>query len=190
MAKTQGKKKLIVIVAVIVAILLVVGAIYAKRQSQITNETSTTTTQAAVPETSVATETDDTDSKTETSDVPAVDPETLSSIPIESLGVTVYYSKGTPGFEYMINRTADKTQYADFTSADLVGTKCTDDKGLFVSIIKNPATESQTSISETVKVGEDTYGLSLTGSSCTDDTDLLTQYQTGFKNGFSSLSAL
>ena len=192
MAKTQGKKKLIVIIAVVVAILLVVGAIYAKRQSQVTNETITNTTaQTDAKDDASLTETDDdTASTAETPDVPAVDPETLSSIAIESLGVTVYYSKGTPGFEYMINRTADSTQYADFTSADLVAGKCTDDKGLFVSIIKNPASESQTSISQTVKVGDDTYGLSLTGSNCTDNAELLTQYQTGFKNGFSSLSAL
>lgn len=192
MAKTQGKKKLIVIIAVIVGLLLLVGAIYAKRQSQTVEvPTMNTSEQASTTEPADAakTETDD-DALADTSDANAVDPGTLSSVAVEPLGVNVFYTKGTPGFEYSIQRTADRTQYADFTSTDLISSKCTDDKGLFVSIIKNPTNESQTTISQTVKVGQDTYGLSLAGSGCTDNAELLTQYQTGFKNGFSSLSSL
>lgn len=189
MAKTQGKKKLIVIVAVLVGVLLIAGAVYAKGVSQKSEPTtvapSQTETDDAPVDDSMAAE-----QQSSSQGVPTVDPETLSSIAIEPLGVMVYYTKGIGGFEYSINRTADATQYADFTATELASTKCTDDKGLFVSIIKNPSTESQTSIAQTVKVGSDTYGLSLAGEGCTDNTELLTQYQNGFKNGFSSLTAL
>lgn len=72
-----------------------------------------------------------------------------------------------------------------------MGTKCTDDTGVFASIIKSPASpEDKTTISETVVVDGVTYGLSLTGKNCTADLALLERYQTGFMNGFSALKVM
>ncbi|NCS83196.1 hypothetical protein GW746_02145 [Candidatus Saccharibacteria bacterium] len=75
-------------------------------------------------------------------------------------------------------------------SEDLVGTKCTDDKGVFATIIEDPSgSESQTLVA-TTEVGNKTYGLSLASETCTPDEELLSTYQTAFKDGFSSLRPL
>ena len=204
MAKPQSKKKLIVIIAILVGVMLVIGAVYAKRNSQTTAETSSeTSSQEAVDNTTTDLPTDDSttdapenddetkpDTETSKPDATPADPESLSSVDIEPLSITVFYSKGTPGFEFLVKRTADQTQYVDFTSPDLIGTKCTDDEGIFASIIKNPSTESQTTITQKVTVAGDTYGLSLAGEGCTSDVALLGQYQDAFSYGFSSLAAL
>ena len=192
MVKAQAKKRLIVTLIVLAVILLVVAGVYARYTSQTRSDTDTKTTSAAdIPPKATTTETDKAEETKPASEAVAVDPESLSSVAIEPLGVTVFYTKGTPGFDYSIKKTADSTQYADFTSTDLVGTKCTDDDGLFASIIKNPASSgADTTISKTVKVGDDTYGLSLTGAGCTNNTELLSKYQNGFSEGFTSLTAL
>jgi len=151
----------------------------AQQQGTTTKDASTTETDAT--ETPV----------TQTATTPKADPATLSSIDITPLGVSVFYTKGIPGFEYTAKRTADQTQYVELTSPDLIGTKCTDDTGLIVSIIKNPSsTEDQATLSQTVKVGNDSYGLSLAGKGCTGDAELLDKYQAAFTNGFPSLKAL
>lgn len=191
MAKTQGKTRFVVAGVVIVVILLAIGAVLLTRKSTPpvapgTSSTSSDTTK------DTTTETDATDvaPATPKTDSPAVDPATLTSLAVQPLGVTVFYSKGTPGFEYAVLKTGDGTQYAQFTSADLIGTKCTDDEGVFASIIKNPSNSEAQTTSQIVKVGNDTYGLSLASAGCTSNSDLLAKYQTGFKNGFSSLQAL
>ena len=191
MVKSQGKNKLIVAIVVLVVLLLVVGGIYARAVSQNNSETSKDTTQSAESSADTpSTDTEMTDQETVTPEVSPVDPETLDSIAVEPLGVNVFYTKGTPGFDFQVKRAADGTQYADFSSTDLVGTKCTDDQGVFVSIVKNPASGEDTLISETMKLGKDTYGLTMSGAGCTNNADLLSQYQSGFKNGFSSLTSL
>ena len=176
---------------VVIALLIVGGITLAKNASKPAIAPSTNTSkQPAITHDATSTETDSTDpSKTTTA--PAVDPETLTSVDVEPLGITVFYTKGTPGFEFAIKKTANQTQYVEFTSSDLVGAKCTDDNGLFATIIKNPSSdEDKSTITQTVKVGSDTYGLSLAGKGCTSDADLLSEYQTGFTNGFTSLKAL
>jgi len=195
MAKVQSKRRLIVAIVVLAVILLVIGGVVIAQR--LNNETSVSSTDSSKDATAQDTESDADESK-DTPDIaettetePAtVDPETLASIAIEPLGVMVYYSKGTPGFGYSVMKTTDKTEYAQFTSADLVGTKCTNDEGAFASIIKNPSTSESQTTSKTVKVGEDTFGLSLASAGCTANTELLTKYQTGFEQGFSSLKAL
>jgi len=193
MAKTQSKKRLIVIIiALLVVALAVAGAVIAKNL----NTPTETTTDSAQQSTDVNDTDASTDVDTETTPrpdapaTPAVDPATLSSVAIEPLGITVYYSKGVPGFDFSVERTADKTEYVEFSAAALMGTKCTDDQGVFASIIKNPGDNERQTTTQTVIVGSDTYGLTLAGSSCTADTALLTEYQTAFTNGFKSLTAL
>lgn len=136
----------------------------------------------------------DPEEQTPTVDEPeasVVDPSTLRSIDVEPMGLTVYYTKGTPGFEFSVKRTEGSTEYVEFSSPELVGTKCTDDEGSFASIIKNPSSpEDKSTINETTQVGEDTYGLSLAAENCTSDVDLLKEYQSAFSNGFSMLEEM
>lgn len=192
MAKGQGKTGLIVTIVVLGLTVLIVGAIAfwqnANRESDQKAADSTETTSQEETATDTPAKTEQTDTPTPVADV---DPATLSSVDIEALNITVFYTKGLPGFEYEILKTADKTQYIQFTAPQLVGTKCTDDNGSFAAIVKNPSSqENQSTISATTKVGNDTYGLSLAGKNCTPDEALLDQYQTAFINGFSSLKAM
>lgn len=194
MDRTQSKKRLIVIIAVLAAAVLVVGAVaLAFSLKSASNTKPTDTNQATdVKKDTAVTETDSSNSTTATKPVtPTVDPATLSSIAIDPMNITVSYTKGIPGFDFAVKRTADRTEYVEFSAAALVGTKCTDDQGSFASIIKNPSTdESQTTIAQKVTIGSDTYGLSLYGKGCTNNIELFDQYQAGFSNGFSNLKAI
>lgn len=193
MARLRSKTGLFVTIVILGIVLVIVGAIVLTKKPQDTSTTTTTdTSKTTSPAKDTTTETDAANESSTPTQTPVttVDPETLTSIDIEPLGITVFYSKGTPGFEFSVLKTADQTQYVEFTSSDLVGTKCTDDQGAFASIIKNPSSNEAQTTSQTVKVGNDTYGLSLASAGCTSNADLLNQYQEGFKNGFSSLKAL
>lgn len=125
------------------------------------------------------------DEKTETDEAP--DPQLFSSIVITQMDIEVFYSKGIPGFSYKILRTPAGTQYVEFSSEDLIGTKCTGDEGVFASVIKNPSSAEESTVTATVKIDLDSYGLSLESDACTGDASLLTSYQSAFKNGFGSL---
>ena len=187
MPKMQRRKRLIVIIIVLAIGFVVALGLLIKQFQRPTPVSTPAISKQSTPST------DTKPIKPDTSPVttaPTVDPLTLNSIDIQPMAITVYYSKGTPGFEFTVLKTGDKTQYVQFTSPKLVGTKCTNDQGVFASIIKNPSVNETQTIVQMVKVGDDTYGLSLASASCTDNSDLLTQYQTGFKNGFSNLKAL
>jgi hypothetical protein len=192
MARLRSKTGLFVTIVVLGIVLVVVVAIVlTKKPQDVTTTTPASTSKDVSTAKDTTTETDSTDTSSKTQ-TPAttVDPQTLNSIDVGPLGITVFYSKGTPGFEFTVLKTADQTQYVEFTSSDLIGTKCTNDQGAFASIIKNPSTSETQTTSQTVKVGSDTYGLSLASAGCTANDMLLNQYQDGFKNGFSSLKAL
>jgi hypothetical protein len=101
--------------------------------------------------------------------------------------ITVSYVKVNAGFEYYVMRTASGTQYVEFSSPELVGTKCTDDKGVFASIIESPSTNESTTLSKTTTVDDTKYGLSLADATCTKDPELLKQFQSSFSDAFSLL---
>jgi hypothetical protein len=191
MAKGQGKTGLIVTIIALGLTLVVVGTIAVLSNLNppaVSNDTPNTegTSREEKPEETKPV-VDDGDDET----TPVVDPATLSKVDIEPLAITVFYTKGTPGFDFTIKRSADRTQYVEFSSPNLVGTKCTNDEGVFASIIKNPtATEDQTTFVQKKSVGSDTYGLSLAGKSCTSDESLLDTYQTAFSQGYSQLKAM
>lgn len=133
----------------------------------------------------------DTEPTVNEAETPTIDPATLSVVAVEPLGISVSYIKGVPPFSFSVNQTDVGTQYAEFSSDQLIGTKCTDDDGTFVSIVKNPTSqEDQTTLSLIKKIGSDTYGLSLPSATCTPDTSLFTQYQAAFKDAFGLLQAL
>jgi hypothetical protein len=191
MAKRQGKNGLIVTIIALGLTLVIVGTIVflqnlnkqqVEDQSQSVETTETETPAETTPEEETV---------VDEVEAPVVDPATLNSIDIEPMAISVFYAKGVPGFEFAVKRTADRTEYVEFSSPELVGTKCTNDSGVFASIIKNPAaSEDQTTLSQKTTVGSDTYGLSLAGENCTSDTELLAEYQAAFTNGFSQLKAM
>lgn len=117
----------------------------------------------------------------------SVDPSTVSTLPIEPLGITVSYVSGVGGFEYVVQRTASGTQYVQFRSSELAGTKCTDDTGAFASILQSPSNNEQSTISETKTVEGKQYGLSLADATCTSNPELLRRYQASFRDAFSLL---
>ena len=191
MAKAQGKRGLIVTIVVLGLTLLSVSAVvvWQNLNKDTTPNTTSETSTPAKDEKPVDSKAPETDKVTSTPS--AVDPSTLTSIAVEPLGVTVFYSKGTPGFEFNVLRAGDGTKYVEFSSPQLVGTKCTNDTGVFVSIVKSPKSpEDKTLYADTVTVAGTTYGLSLSDSTCTSDAALLETYQSGFKNGFSELEEL
>lgn len=146
----------------------------------------------ASPETSTqspSTEKNETNNDTKaTPTSPTLDPSTVSTIAIPQFGLEVSYVKGIPGFSYAVQRAQNGTQYVEFTSDQLIGSKCTDDTGIFATIIKNPGAGSDgATVSSTTKVGDVTYGLSLASQVCAPDTALLTQYQASFKDAFNLL---
>jgi hypothetical protein len=196
MAGIKRTSVITIVASVLVGALIIVGFIQLNKTTNdaplspllTTNEVAAP---EAMPDEAVTTDTNVTDVTPATDDVPTVDPATLSFVDIEPLGIAIAYTKGTPGFEFTIKRTANQTQYIEFTSSDLVGTKCTDDDGLIVSIIKNPSSnEDRTTIDQTVAVGDDTYGISLASSGCTKNAELLDQYQKAFIEGFPSLKPI
>ena len=193
MAKIQGKIGLKVKIAILVTVLLVLGIfLIAKNANQksVTKIADTSKNTPSVTKNTSTTETDATDTTTP-APVSNVDPSTLATIDVAPLGITVSYTKGLGAFGFEVKKTADQTQYVDFSTDGLVGTKCTNDVGLFALIIKNPSpSEVQGTITQTTKVGKDTYGLSLAGKGCTNNPVLLDQFQTAFTNGFPSLKAL
>ncbi|RWZ78857.1 MAG: hypothetical protein EOT05_03880 [Candidatus Microsaccharimonas sossegonensis] len=193
MARLVSKTGLFVAIVVVGIVLVVIGAVLLTKKPQDTAKTNPTDTTKNAPTTkNNPTETDAANVSASATQASAtsVDPATLTSIDISPLGIAVFYSKGTPGFTFTVLKTANQTQYVEFASSNLIGTKCTNDQGAFASIIKNPSsTETQTT-SQTVTLGNDTYGLSLSSAGCTSNVDLLNQYQDGFKTGFSRLKAI
>lgn len=123
-------------------------------------------------------------------DQPAPDPATVSTIDIEPMKLAVSYVKGAGGFEYEVLRTPNGSQYVEFRSAELVGTKCTDDQGTFVSILENPSTGEGSSITKSTTVDGTKYGLSLAAANCTSDAAKLQKYQKSFNDAFGLLKKL
>ncbi len=129
-------------------------------------------------------------------DVPAeepaatIDPSTVSRIEVEPLELSVAYVRGVPGFGFSVERTASGTRYVEFSSEALIGTKCTDDEGVFASIIVNPTNQDTPTLSETKKLDDTTYGLSLPDDTCTADEALFAGYQNAFRDAFSLLERL
>lgn len=118
---------------------------------------------------------------------PTLDPATVSTLTIAPMEIVVSYVKGAGGFEYEVLRTSNGTRYVQFRSAELVGTKCTDDTGKFASILANPNETESATISKTTTVGNVKYGLSLEGAACTSDASKLQTYQKSFSDAFSLL---
>lgn len=125
------------------------------------------------------------DAKTDTQPTP--DPTTVATIDVAQLNITVSYVKGINGFSYQIQRAPDGSQYVEFYSDALKGTKCSDDEGQFASILVNPDSNEKATVAKSTVVDGTTYGLSLSATACTSSPDLLAQYQKSFSDAFSLL---
>ncbi len=124
------------------------------------------------------------------SEASAIDPSTVATIDITPMEITVSYVRGVGGFEYEVLRTPSGTSYVEFRNTDLEGTKCTNDKGAFASILANPKSEESATLSKTVDVDNVRYGLSLAADTCTSDVPKLREYQKSFSDAFSLLKKM
>lgn len=121
---------------------------------------------------------------------PEIDPASVSAIDSAPLGVTVSYVRGVPGFEFQVKRTAASTQYVDFSSEELVGSKCTEDEGVFATILKNPTADESATLTTKKTLNENIYGLALPEATCTGDAELFARYQSAFEDAFGLLAEL
>lgn len=125
-----------------------------------------------------------------TPETPAIDPASVSTVDIEPMEITVSYVKGINGFEFEVLRTPGGTKYVEFRSENLIGTKCTNDKGTFASILADPEGNESTGLAKTTTVDGVTYGLSLADQTCTSDATGLQEYQKSFSDAFSLLKKM
>lgn len=198
MVRKKGKRTLLTTVAVLVALLLIIGAIaWIKTASQnksdpyASKETPTTTVDTPDPQDSKQdTDTTSPDSGTNTDTGTAVDPTKVTTIDIAPMSLTVSYVKGVGTFEYQVLRTSNGTRYVEFSSPELVGTKCTNDIGTFASILANPEENDSTTLAKTTTVDGTKYGLSLESSTCTANAEKLQAYQKSFSDAFSLLKKM
>jgi len=194
MVQKKGRKKLFTVLAVIGALLLIVAVVsVVKAMSNNEPSVPTQTSTQDTPSVSDTDESNSTDQPATTEPVaeqPAIDPETVATVAIEPMTITVSYLKGVGGFDYEVLRTGSGTKYVQFSSTKLAGTKCTDDEGQFASIIEKPSKDEATTLAKTTTVDGTEYGLSLADSTCTSDSELLKQYQDAFSGAFSLLKKM
>lgn len=199
MVHNKRKRLILIVSAVVVVLLASIGtAVFIGSQSkeedpykygETTNTADDTATNTSEKEDSVTKPSKDVTNKNNEDTTP-LDPATVGAIDIEPLGVRVSYVKGAGGFEYQILRTPNGTQYVEFRSPELVGTKCTDDTGAFASVLANPQSNETSTLAKTTTIGDTKYGLSLASSTCTSDADKLKTYQNSFSDAFSLLKKL
>ena len=189
MVQKKARKKLIAtLVAVGLLVLLIAAVVVVKAMSSSEPPASTETTQQDTPE--ITDESETTETPAAEPSEPAIDPATVATVTIEPLSLTVSYLKGVGGFDFEVLRSANGTKYVQFSSDRLTGTKCTDDKGQFASIIENPSTDEAATLAKTTTVEGAAYGLSLADATCTTDSELLKQYQDAFSAAFSLLKKM
>lgn len=196
--RVQTKRTLITTGVLLGLLLLVIGIVVVVRalntpapavetSQQTTPETAPDTGSTSKPGVSVE---DSKPADSSTSTTPAFNPDTTATIDITPLSLKVYYTKGVGALSYQVLRTPSGTRYVDFQAESLVGTKCTNDTGSFASILEKPSAAEEATLSKTVTIKGEKYGLSLADDSCTSDIASLKNYQTAFSEGFDLLSHL
>ena len=114
----------------------------------------------------------------------------VSSIEVSQLGIEVSYISGINGFNYEVMRTPSGTRYVEFRNDDVIGTKCSDDDGVFASIVEDPQSVEDATLVKTIAVEGTVYGLSIAESTCTSDPELLKSYQDSFTKAFVLLAKI
>jgi len=197
MVQKKGKRTIITALAVLVVLLVLIGTIALIRglnqdkTDTTAQKTSSSNTEAADDPSKDSTQAADpanpdasTDTNTDSTENPAPDPATVNTIDIAPMTITVSYVKGIGGFDYQVLRTTNGTRYVEFSSSELAGTKCTNDIGVFASILADPDTNESTTLTKTTTVDGTKYGLSLEPATCTSNTDKLQAYQKSFSDAF------
>jgi len=200
MATKQGKRSLVVALSILGVLLVVIGAVALIRimdsyrhdpYKQNTSNTSDTSSSQDSQSTQTEKQSEDSSNSSSTpSQQPELDPTTVATIDIVPMTITVSYVKGVGGFEYQVLRANNGTRYVEFSSAELVGTKCTNDVGIFASIIENPTENENTALAKTTIVDDVKYGLSLADATCTSNPSALQEYQKSFSDAFSLLKRI
>lgn len=199
MVQFRSKKTLVIGGIILAVVLLIVGTIvllnmFNSGKSDPYKQESISSQQETTPEPTENTNTpvkdEDKATPTEDTDASTLDPDTVKTVDVVPMSLTVSYVKDIGGFEYAVMRTSSGTQYAEFSTPELVGTKCTDDEGVFASIIQDPSANDSSTLSKTVTVDGTKYGLSLADETCTKDPTLLKQYQKAFSDAFTMLKKL
>ena len=201
MAQKKGRKKLytaLIVLAVLLAVIGVIALVKAMSGNGKDDPYKQTTTQESSNNPSPSkpsTSTDDGDKNSATnnnqsSSATNLDPSTVATIDVPPMNITASYVKGIGAFEYEVLRTPNGTQYVEFRSTDLVGTKCTNDQGAFASILASPTDDEASTLSQKTVVSGTTYGLSLPNSTCTSNPDLLAKYQKSFSDAFTLLKKM
>lgn len=186
----HSKRRLIIVIAsTVTALILVAGFIWvvAHPYGSINLADKTTSTEHNNTDNSnsnSSTTTKPAENTPTTPTTPAPDPSTVKNLDISQLGLTLNYDRTLPGLSYEIKLTGSGTQYVSLMYDGLIGDKCTGDTGEFASIIKNPTSADSVAIKNTVKLGNDTYGLALPDSSCTSNVDLFNQFQASMTANF------
>lgn len=200
MTRDKRKRTVIIVSAILVVLLASIGTV-AFIQSQQSNpdessiqtETSNSADQpntSKTEEQEVVMQPEKNPSKEVTADNTTVDPSTVASVDIAPMSLAVAYIKGVGGFEYQVLRTPSGTQYVEFSSPELVGTKCTDDAGAFASVLAEPQSDESATLAKTTTVNGVKYGLSLASDSCTGSPERLKEYQDSFTDAFGLLKKL
>ena len=202
MVHKKGKRNLIIagaialVIVIAIGVVLLVSALQPKESDpyrQITQSSTEDTKPVDTPDTTDTDKQDDdakTDTNTGDSTSSTLDPASVATIDIQPMEISAAYVRGAGGFEYSVLRTSSGTQYVEFSSPELKGTKCTEDNGAFASILANPSTNESATLNKTVTVGGVKYGLSLADETCTKDAALLKQYQAAFSDAFGLLKKL
>lgn len=202
MAHKKGRKKLytaLIVLAILLAVIGVIALVKAMSNNGKSDPYKQTTTQESSNNPSPSkpsTSTNDGDKNSATtnnqssSSAASLDPSTVATIDIPPMSITASYVKGIGAFEYEVLRTPNGTQYVEFRSTDLVGTKCTNDQGAFASILASPTDDEASTLSQKTVVSGTTYGLSLPNATCTSNPDLLAKYQKSFSDAFTLLKKM
>lgn len=184
---TKKRNIALLIVGVILLVIVAVVAVRVFTPSEVTvTEGVDTTVQQPQPEVTTPETTEPAPS--EDANAVTVPAEDIATVVIEPMNIEVSYVKSGEGFAYAVSRTAAGTRFVDFTSETLIGTRCTDDEGIFASIIENPSEAEAATLSKTTTIDGVSYGLSLVTANCTGNPERLAQFQASFSDVFSLLA--
>lgn len=197
MARGKKKRSLIIAITVLAVLLVAIGIIaivngmkgkekdpFVQKEQSTSSTSDTNKSENTKP---AENDTSKNGGSSKDADAESLDPSTLATITIEPMNLVVSYVKGAGGFSYEVNRTADGRRFVAFSSESLAGTKCTDDAGVFVSILESPNENEKATISKTTVVDGKTYGLSVASNTCTSDSTALQKYQDSFSKAFTLL---
>ena len=180
------------VIVVLITLLIVRGLILPPLDTSM-GEKDTDSAQQAKPqpaEPELTTGKTDTPADETDEEAQKLDPETLGGIAIPPANLVVSYVKGVGGFAYEVSRVSGGRQYVSLSNSELIGTKCQGDTGEFAAIIESPNESEKTTLEKTTIVEGVQYGLSIASPTCTNNTELLKQYQESFTKPFGLLKKL